>query len=213
MTQLRRWIRLAVWRRRAAGRSAPFWTSLRTGEAMTDVNTRRAKSPDPEFRSGLLELRSLGDVVVLAQREPSLYVRFSRGPDHDRGAASKDHASGLCLPGISVNPLTPPGWWTRRPLSEWVARQLCTYAHLEDDGFRAWLVSGKEQGERGPDNEPLLVDWSPVAVIAPAVIDEARALRPEADGTVRRSSDQPRWQEPDPKPQRSDHDRESRAGG
>src|SRR5205085_501276 len=84
--------------------------------------------------------------------------------------------------------------------------------HLEDDGFRAWLVRGNEQGERGPDNEPLLVDWSPVAEIAPTVIDEARALRPKADAAAHRASDQPGWQEPAPRPQRSDHDREGRAG-
>ena len=178
---------------------------------MTDVSIRRANGLDSEFRSGVPELCSLRSVVVLAQREPGLYVRFSRGPDHDRGSVSEDHTSELCLPGISVNPLTPPGWWTGRPLSEWVARQLCTYAHLEDDGLRAWLVRGNEQGERGPDNEPLLVDWSPVAAIAPTVIDEARALRPTTDTSEHRSSDQPGWQEPGPTQPRSDPDREARA--
>jgi aquaporin Z len=155
-----------------------------------------------EAREARSELRSFRDLVDFAAGETALYVRFSRGPEHDRFATSEDYESGLPLPGISVNPLTPPQWWSDRSPSEWVARQLCTYAHLENDGLRAWLVRGRELAERGPDNEPLLVDWYPVAMIAAAVITEARRLRP----AEQQAEQQPPWQEQKPSDPESAND-------
>src|SRR5881275_3313441 len=119
------------------------------------------------------ELSSLGQVLAVAEREPDAYVRFSKGPDDDVRHSSKDFSSGLALPGLSVNPLRPPDWWGDRSRAEWVARQLCTYAHLDEGDKRAWLLMGREHSDRGPDNEPLLVDWSPIATLASSVIDEA----------------------------------------
>jgi hypothetical protein len=87
-----------------------------------------------------------------------LYVRYSEGPQHDSDGASVDTESGLELPGLSVNPLDPEGWWTR-PTADWLARQLCQYKHLRDRNpeRRAGLVRGSVVG-RGPDCEPLLRD-------------------------------------------------------
>src|SRR5687768_10293567 len=85
------------------------------------------------------------------------YVRFSKGPDDDRGTTSRDYESGLYLPGLSVNPLKPERWWTR-PLEEYLARQICNYVHLQeesDDERRAWVLTG-DVVARGPDNEPLV---------------------------------------------------------
>jgi hypothetical protein len=48
--------------------------------------------------------------------------------------------SGLALPGLSVVPLTRPGWW-HRPMAEWLVRQVCKYAwrgegDADRDGMR-----------------------------------------------------------------------------
>jgi len=116
----------------------------------------------------------LDDLVdlVTAHQEP-LYVRFSKGPEADAEAQSLDHESGLELPGLSVNPLHPEPWWTR-PVRDWLARQLCQYAHLRDEGAGryAWVLTGQVAG-RGPDCEPLIAEPRAVADIADEVIDEA----------------------------------------
>ena len=110
-------------------------------------------------------------VSVVAAAPAPVYVRFSAGPHHDREQPSVDHLSGLELPGLSANPLTPPGWWRQRPVGDWVMRQLCAYRHLQedDDDRHCWLVAGTEAG-RGPDNEPLLVDVVTLGVIANDVL-------------------------------------------
>jgi len=63
-------------------------------------------------------------------------------------------------------PLTPPGWW-RRPVADWLARQVCKYAQLgEGDADRcASILTGREVG-RGPDHEPLLADPHPLAILS-----------------------------------------------
>jgi hypothetical protein len=119
----------------------------------------------------------LDELAALVRDRPGLHVRYSRGPDHDRARTSCDHESGLELPGLSVNPLDAPEWWTREAI-EWIARKLCQYAHLRDGAPEervAWVLQGELAG-RGPDNEPLLSPWSAVATLDAAVIDEARAL-------------------------------------
>src|SRR5687768_2044606 len=102
------------------------------------MTTANAAEPDdlPEIDS----LSQLADLVT-----EDTYVRFSNGPDSDRGSSSRDYESGLDLPGLSVNPLRPEDWWTR-PLEEYLARQICNYVHLQtesDDGRRAWVLTGE----------------------------------------------------------------------
>ncbi len=100
-------------------------------------------------------------------------IRYSQGPEHDRGRESKDYESGLKLPGLSANPLRPETWWTRDP-RDWLARQICHYASLGDEpGRRAWLIEG-ETIANGPDREPLLEPWRAVALLADEVLDDAR---------------------------------------
>lgn len=123
-------------------------------------------------------LHSLAELEELIER--GLFIRFSRGPEADRGRRSKDYESGLELPGLSVNPLRPEPWWTR-PVVEWLARQLCNYVHLRDesdDERRPWVLSG-EVVARGPDNEPLVGDFRPVAWLSDELIDEAKRLYDE----------------------------------
>ena len=109
------------------------------------------------------------------------YVRFSKGPESDRGSSSSDYESGLDLPGLSVNPLQPEAWWTR-PLEEYLARQICNYVHLQDeadDERRAWVLTG-EAISRGPDNEPLIRgDYTPVAWLSDKLIEEAQRIYAE----------------------------------
>jgi hypothetical protein len=129
-------------------------------------------------------MRSLSELAGLVRARRGLYVRFSFGPDDDRGEVSRDYESGLELPGISANGLDPEPWWTR-PLEDWLARRLCNYDHLSD-GRCAWVLEGREVA-RGPDNEPLITDWRAVAQLEPAALDEAR-LRYEERFDVGRSS-------------------------
>lgn len=122
-------------------------------------------------RGTLPVLRRLADLVALVRERPGLYLRFSAGPARDRGEVSRDYESGLELPGLSVSALDPEGWWSR-PLEDWLARKLCNYVHLSD-GRCAWVLEGREVAH-GPDNEPLLGRWRPVAQLDRAVLDEAR---------------------------------------
>ena len=124
-------------------------------------------------------LRTLDELVAQMNGGGELYVRYSEGPEKDQGRESRDYESGLDLPGLSVNQLAPESWWTR-PLEEWLARQLCQYAHLSqaDDDRHAWILRGRVVG-RGPDNEPLVADVTPVAELSADLIDQARKVYEE----------------------------------
>lgn len=119
-------------------------------------------------------LATLEELARLVREHPRACVRFSQGPDADREESSRDSESGLDLPGLSVNPLHPEAWWTR-PVEDWLARQLCQYAHLgdQDDDRIAWVLEGDEVA-RGPDCEPLLADVRPLAVVSDPLLKEAR---------------------------------------
>jgi hypothetical protein len=116
---------------------------------------------------------ALADLEVIVTSDQPVYVRYSPGPDHDAHRNSVDTESGLELPGLSVNPLTPESWWTR-PLADWLARQVCQYQHLRQQNHdrRPWVVHGRVVG-RGPDCEPLLVDVETIGVLSDQLLDEA----------------------------------------
>lgn len=118
----------------------------------------------------------LDEVAELVRSRSDLDVRFSEDIQADVGTRTLDAESGILLPGLSVNPLTPEDWWSR-PTVEWVARQLCQYAHLLDQEPRrkAWLIVGRVVG-RGPDREPLLADIDVVDQIADDVLREAETM-------------------------------------
>lgn len=121
------------------------------------------------------EIDSLEELAAIVHRG-RFFVRYSEGPDSDAGAGSIDTESGIPLPGLSVNPLTPESWWTR-PLEDWLARQVCQYRELSEknpDRF-AWVLTGREVG-RGPDCEPLLVEVSPLARLSRTLLDEAEQV-------------------------------------
>lgn len=115
----------------------------------------------------------LTDLEALVASRPGLYIRYSEGPEKDTSGGSIDTESGLELPGLSVNPLSPEPWWIR-PLGDWIARQLCHYKDLRDENPRryAWVLQGKQVG-RGPDCEPLLVDIAPLAWLSANLLTEA----------------------------------------
>lgn len=132
-----------------------------------------------EFRE-LPRLKRLDELAKVIDSEEPLYVRYSKGPQRDN-SASRDYESGLDLPGLSANPLTPERWWTR-PRREWLARQLCNYVHLSEDAPDervAWILKGPVVA-RGPDNEPLIEPATAVALLDDEVIDEAKCLYKEA---------------------------------
>src|SRR3712207_5612479 len=121
----------------------------------------------------LERLEQLEDLVT---ENPDLHVRYSEGFETDAGSGSMDSESGLELPGLSVNPLTPEAWWTR-PVRDWLARQLCQYKHLAEQNpdRHAWVLRGKPVA-RGPDCEPLLADVEQVDVLSDALLDEAEQV-------------------------------------
>lgn len=134
-------------------------------------------------------LHALRELVALVESRPGLYVRFSAGPERDAAEASVDYESGLELPGLSASSLDPEPWWTR-PLEEWLARRLRSYAHLaeaDDDRF-AWVLCGDRVGE-GPDCEPLVARACAVAVLDDQVLEEARQLYHERFDVGRDSRD------------------------
>ncbi|MGH2757986.1 MAG: DUF6098 family protein [Actinomycetota bacterium] len=126
-------------------------------------------------RTALPTIESLEELERYVLQEPELCVRYSKGPHADRSSPSVDHESGLLLPGIPVTPLRAEPWWTR-DRKDWIARQLCHYVEVGDDACdrQAWLLIGRVAGY-GPDREPLLWPWTPVAVLTETVIEEARA--------------------------------------
>lgn len=125
--------------------------------------------------SGERTLVSLTELTELVPSVDHLYLRYSKGFDADQDSTSLDGESGLTLPGLSVNPLTPEPWWTR-PLEDWLARQICQYEHLAEDEDRyAWVLTGACVG-RGPDCEPLLVDVRPLGRLVPEVLQEAKQI-------------------------------------
>lgn len=134
-------------------------------------------------------LQSLDELCEVAGGD--VFVRFSKGPADDAESGSRDYESGLQLPGLSVNPLAPESWW-RRPEREWLARQICNYVHIQeqsDDGRRAWVLTGRVVA-RGPDNEPLVSDYRPVAWLSDDLIGEAKEVYAQAFDVAEDSTDQ-----------------------
>jgi len=121
-------------------------------------------------------LEHLEQLEELVAAHPDLHVRYSEGFEKDAGSGSMDTASGLELPGLSVNPLTPEAWWTR-PVRDWLARQLCQYKHLQDSNpdRHAWVLRGTLVG-RGPDCEPLLADVQQLDVLSESLLAEAEEV-------------------------------------
>jgi hypothetical protein len=125
------------------------------------------------------DLPTIGSVDELAELigdRTDLYIRWSRGPDADRDVRSKDALTGVELPGLSVNALAVEPWWGDRSRRVWAARRLFDYQHLQcrhEGETHAWVLAGHEAG-RGPDNEPLVTDVTPIAWVAASVAEEAK---------------------------------------
>jgi hypothetical protein len=134
----------------------------------------REPTVDPVSDDRLPRVESLDDLERLVRDRRSAYVRYSPGPERDSREQSIDTESGLQLPGLSVNPLRPELWWTR-PMTDWLARQICQYEHLrqKNPDRYAWILDGRIVG-RGPDNEPLLAGIHPLGRLSERVLDEAR---------------------------------------
>lgn len=131
-------------------------------------------SPPQTARGALPTLGSLDELARFTLTETDVFFRYSRGPHVDRGEPSVDPESGLLLPGLPVVSLKPEPWWTR-DRRDWIARQLTR--HIQEqrcDHAVAWVVLGRLAGY-GPDREPLLWPWTPVAWVSDAVLEEAQA--------------------------------------
>ena len=95
-------------------------------------------------------IRQLDQLAEIARGTGETYLRYSMGPDADAHQTSCDYESGLELPGLSAVPLTPPRWW-RRPVADWLARQVCKYAQLGDADAPVVVIGGR--GSPGVDIE------------------------------------------------------------
>ncbi len=123
-------------------------------------------------------VKNLAELERLVTTVDGVCLRYSQGYEADAGSQSTDTESGLALPGLSVNPLTPEAWWTR-PLKDWLARQICQYKHLSEQRDRhAWILTGTCAG-RGPDCEPLLTNIRPRGQLDSAVLEEAERVYEE----------------------------------
>jgi hypothetical protein len=122
----------------------------------------------------LPSFRSLVEVVqAVEERDETVYVRYSRGPESDAGRVSRDFEAGVDLPGLSVSVLTPAPWWPR-PTVDWVARRLCKYLDLgQKRRHRPWLLIGDEVGV-GTDHEPLVARPTPLGWVTDSAVAEAR---------------------------------------
>lgn len=137
-------------------------------------------------------LRSLDELAELVGDRRDVYLRWSRGPQYDSEAASRDQLTGVPLPGLSANPLAVEDWWSGRSPRLWVARRLYDYRHLREvrgEGVRPWVLTGRELA-RGPDNEPLITCDEPLAWLDEGVVKEATRIVDEEDdewGPLRRA--------------------------
>jgi Family of unknown function (DUF6098) len=120
---------------------------------------------------GLPTVERLAELSALAEGPIPVYLRYSPGPVSDAAHPSTDHESGLVMPGLSVNPLRAPHWWSL-PAADWVARAVCQYLRELAEGARPWVLSGEVVGV-GPDNEPLLAEIRPIAWVSGSLIREA----------------------------------------
>jgi hypothetical protein len=92
-------------------------------------------------------LDSLVDLERMVKQSADFYVRYAEGWDADRERGSKNHESGIEMLALSVNPLSPELCWTR-PLTDWLARQLCQFKHLfgEYPKRKGWIAHGNNAG-------------------------------------------------------------------
>ncbi len=138
---------------------------------------RSATGADREEHTLLKHIRSLDELVELVRAsEPPLYIRYSKGPEHDNAyGPSRDYEAEVDLPGLSVTNISPEPWWSR-PIEDWVARRICKYLELGQEADRyPWLLTGTETG-RGPDHEPVVQLGEVVGRLDDAVVEEARRL-------------------------------------
>ncbi|GAB2632207.1 DUF6098 family protein [Nocardia goodfellowii] len=122
-------------------------------------------------------IESLDELTDFVSGREAIYLRVSHGPQRDaESGRSRDFEAGVDLPGWSVTTVAPEPWWPR-PSREWVARRLCKYVNLAEqgDGRYPWLLTGRVVGY-GPDHEPLVTDIVPVAAVSDAVVDEAKSV-------------------------------------
>ncbi|WP_420750152.1 DUF6098 family protein [Rhodococcus sp. O3] len=125
--------------------------------------------------SDLPTITTIQELTDLVTSTPHIMLRYSRGPSHDAdGGGSRDYESGVDMPGVSVTTLAPESWWPR-PAVDWVARRVCKYLELEDSDRYPWVLTGNVVGH-GPDHEPLVADFRPIARLAPSVLEDAKAL-------------------------------------
>jgi len=116
----------------------------------------------------------LAAVVELVKQNGGLFLRYSEGPASDAAEPrSHDYEANVDLPGLSVTTIQPEYWWPR-PARDWVARRICKYAELgEEEGRFPWLLRGRVVGY-GPDHEPLISEFEPVARISAKALQEAK---------------------------------------
>lgn len=147
-----------------------------TAGARADRTVRpdSAGQRERDRREPLPVIDALSQLAAIVGESGEVYLRHSLGPDADLHHSSRDYESGLELPGLSVVPLSPPQWW-RRPAEDWLARQICKYAHLTQRDSRRfpWVLTGAVTGA-GPDQEPLVASPLPLGRLSDQLLAEAR---------------------------------------
>ena len=137
--------------------------------------------------SGLKTIKTIEEFISFVAAPQGdgrkMFLRWSTGPRNDAksGYNSFNQASGQREGGLSVNGLeAEPYLWGNVPqvaaIREYLAQQLSEYAFT--GGFstsKPYIVLGRET-HRGGDNEPIISDVEFIAQVAPAAVEEARAI-------------------------------------
>ncbi|MTD14931.1 hypothetical protein GIS00_13375 [Nakamurella sp. YIM 132087] len=144
--------------------------------------------------TGLPVVESVGHLARLVRYQAGrpLFLRWTGDLRADLDAHEiLDPQTGVPLPGLPAVSLSVEPWWGRRSVELWVARKLHTAVAARRPGAALWVISGAEVG-RGPDNDSLVVDCTPVARLGSRLIASAGRIwadGPSADPAVARVPD------------------------